>query len=146
MAANSENTEKLPRKLTVFGEDTDFDGELEFSDDLIISGKFSGKIKSSGDLLVKKTASCNVQKITVSSIEIEGKINGDIEAEESVEMISGSKITGNVTSAKIRIDNDVDFDGAVTMSDVTPDVDIFSYSGAELKSLFNKKNSVKNQL
>ena len=56
MAANSENTEKLPRKLTVFGEDTDFDGELEFSDDLIISGKFSGKIKSSGDLLVKKTA------------------------------------------------------------------------------------------
>jgi cytoskeletal protein CcmA (bactofilin family) len=145
MAANSENTEKLPRKLTVFGEDTEFDGELEFSDDLVISGKFSGKIKSSGDLLVKKTASCNVQKITVSSIEIEGKITGDIEAENSVEMIAGSKITGNIISSKIRIDNDVDFDGAVTMSDVTPDIDIFSYSGVELKNLFVRKNSTKNQ-
>ena len=143
--ANSENTEKLSCRLTVFGEDTDFDGELEFSDDLVISGKFSGKIKSSGDLLVKKTASCNVQKITVSSIEIEGKITGDIEAENSVEMIAGSKITGNIISSKIRIDNDVDFDGAVTMSDVTPDIDIFSYSGAELKNLFVRKNSTKNQ-
>ena len=32
------------RTLTVFGPETDFDGVLEFSDDLIITGRFNGKI------------------------------------------------------------------------------------------------------
>ena len=39
----AESTEKLDEKrtLTVFGPETEFDGVLEFSDDLIITGKFN---------------------------------------------------------------------------------------------------------
>ena len=36
--------------LTVFGQETEFDGVLEFSDNLVITGKFHGTINASGDL------------------------------------------------------------------------------------------------
>ena len=42
------------RTLTVFGLETEFDGVLEFSDDLVITGKFNGRIKATGNLEIAK--------------------------------------------------------------------------------------------
>ena len=43
MADKNENEKK---NITVFGEETEFDGVLEFKDRLVITGKFSGKINA----------------------------------------------------------------------------------------------------
>ena len=51
---------EVKKTLTVFGPETEFDGVLEFSDDLIITGKFNGKIKATGNLEVSKEAVCTV--------------------------------------------------------------------------------------
>ncbi|MGL4982623.1 MAG: bactofilin family protein [Treponemataceae bacterium] len=133
--------EKKDLNLTVFGAGTEFDGVLEFTDNLIIRGKFKGVIKATGNLEVDKTAECNTNSIKASSIIVSGTITGDIDAEKSLEMRPGSKIIGNISTANLRIDDGVDFDGDVTMLSENPNMNIFSYSNIELRDLLLKKGS-----
>ena len=132
----AENTnltkEENPKKnLTVFGQETEFDGELEFTDELVITGRFSGKINATGDLEVDKTAVCDVDSIKVNSLVISGKVKGSIEAKERVEMCSGSKVTGDIVTARIRIADDVEYEGQVTMLQNPPEIDLFSVASDE---------------
>lgn len=132
--------DEVKKNLTVFGSETEFNGELEYTDDLVITGKFTGKIKSTGSLEIAKTAVCNVEKISAQSIVIFGSVVGDIEATERVEMCSGSKVSGDVTTARLRIAENVDFDGQVTMLDEIPDIDLFSVASKEYKQAFILKS------
>lgn len=123
------------RNITVFGEETEFDGVLEFSDRLVITGKFSGKINApSGDLEIAKNAACKVSTIDANSIIVAGgEVQGDMNAAERVEICSGSKVSGNITTARIRIANNVEFSGDVNMLEKEPDVDLFSVASSEYK-------------
>ena len=56
------------KTLTVFGSETEFDGVLEFSDDLIITGRFNGTINATGNLEISKDALCTVDSINVKSL------------------------------------------------------------------------------
>ena len=99
----------------------------------MITGKFSGKISATGDLEIDKTALCDVESIKVNSLVISGKVKGNIEAKERVEMCSGSSVFGDVVTGRIRIADNVDFEGSVTMLQNPPDVDIFSVASDEFK-------------
>ena len=122
------------KNITVFGEETEFDGVLEFSDRLVITGKFSGKINApEGDLEVAKNAVCKVDKIDANSIIVSDEVSGDMNAAERVEICSGSKVSGNITTARIRIANNVEFSGDVNMLDKEPEVDLFSVASSEYK-------------
>lgn len=130
----AEKAEVEKRNITIFGEETEFDGVLEFKDRLVITGKFNGKIIApSGDLAIDKNAVCTVDSIDVNSIVISGNIKGNINANERVEICSGSVVDGNVSTARIRIANNVDFSGEVTMLEKEPEVDLFSVASSEYK-------------
>lgn len=130
--------------LTVFGEETSFSGVLEYTDNLVITGKFEGTIKSSGNLEIAKTAVCSVDSISAKDILIAGNVKGNLFAESKIEMCSGSKISGDVTTKKLRIADNVDFKGKVSMFDKVPDVDIFSLTGNEYKEVVQNKNQENN--
>ena len=120
--------------ITVFGEDSEFDGVLEFRDRLVITGKFNGKINApTGDLEIAKTASCTVEGIVANSIVVSGSVKGDMKASERMEICSGSIVESDITTARIRIANNVDYSGQVSMLDAEPEVDLFSVSSAEYK-------------
>ncbi len=130
----AEKAEVEKRNITIFGEETEFDGVLEFKDRLMITGKFNGKIIApSGDLAIDKNAVCTVDSIDANSIVISGNIKGNINANERVEICSGSVVDGNITTARIRIANNVDFNGEVTMLENEPEVDLFSVASSEYK-------------
>lgn len=130
----AEKTELEKRNITIFGEETEFDGVLEFKDRLVITGKFSGKIIApSGDLAIDKNAVCSVDSIDANSIVISGNIKGNMNATERVEICSGSVVDGNITTARIRIANNVDFSGEISMLEKEPDVDLFSVASSEYK-------------
>lgn len=136
MADETEKIEtivKAKKNTTVFGQETEFDGTLEFTDNLVITGKFTGTIKATGDLEIEKTGVCKVDSIDANSIVISGKVTGNVQAPERVEMCAGSKVTGDVTTSRIRIADNVEFEGQVTMLDAVPDVDLFSVASAEYK-------------
>lgn len=135
MASNSSGN------LTVFGQETEFDGVLEFTDNLVITGKFHGTIKASGDLEIDKTAVCEVDKISARSVIISGQVKGNVEAVNHVELCSGSSVKGDLTAAKLRIADNVEFEGQVSMVDQDPELDIFSVASEEFKkSLIMRSN------
>ncbi|MDE7291152.1 MAG: polymer-forming cytoskeletal protein [Treponemataceae bacterium] len=125
--------EKSSKNITILGSDTEFDGVLEFTDNLKISGKFNGTIKSSGNLEIDKAAVCTVDKISAGSVVVSGTVRGDILADERIEMCNGSKVMGNIETARLRIADNVEFDGQVSMLGKEPDVDLFSVASAEYK-------------
>lgn len=119
--------------VTVLGQKTEFIGELEFTDNLVITGKFDGKIESSGNLKIDKTAHCQVSRIAADSILVSGDVEGDLCATSKIEIASGSRVVGDISTLRLRIDDNVDFHGQVTMLEASPDVDIFSLTAAEYK-------------
>ncbi|MCR4821561.1 MAG: polymer-forming cytoskeletal protein [Treponema sp.] len=126
--------EKQKKNLTVFGQETEFDGLLEFTDNLVITGKFKGQIRATGDLEIEKGAVCNVEKMTASSIVISGNVTGDIDASERVEMCTGSVVHGDVSTARIRIAEDVEFEGQISMIEKEPESNLFSVASDEYKN------------
>lgn len=128
----SENNEK--RNITVFGAETEFNGKLEFKDKLVITGKFKGKIDSpTGDLEIAKNAVCEVESISANSVVVYGDVKGKINASERVEICSGSVVDGDVNTARLRIANNVDFSGQVSMIEKEPETDLFSVASEEYK-------------
>lgn len=128
------------KNLTVLGQETEFDGILEFTDNLVITGKFSGEINATGDLEIEKTAVCKVDKITANSITISGKVIGEIEAPERVEMCSESVVRGDVTTGRIRIAENADFEGQISMIENIPDVNLFAVASDEYKQALVMKS------
>ena len=132
--------DKQKKNLTVFGQETEFDGILEFSDNLVITGKFKGEIRATGDLEIEKGAVCEVEKMSANSIVISGSVTGDVDAPERVEMCSGSVVRGDVKTARIRIAEDVDFEGQVSMLEKETDVNLFAVASDEYKNALVQKS------
>ncbi|HIW36577.1 MAG TPA: polymer-forming cytoskeletal protein [Candidatus Treponema faecavium] len=120
-------------KITVCGPETEFDGIMEFKTSLVIMGKFNGTIRSGGSLQIDKTGVCTVDTMSAQDIIIAGSVTGDVHAERYLEMRSGSTVHGNVSAARLRICDNVDFEGQVTMIDTDRIPDIFSMNGEEYK-------------
>jgi len=101
---------------TTLGEDTQFEGTLRFKDGLKIEGKFNGDISSEGILIIGKTGHVTAE-IAVGSIIVEGKVTGNIVANELVELRSSAELRGDITASKLKIEEGVIFVGK---SDVQP--------------------------
>ena len=126
--------ESRKKNITIFGSETEFDGTLEFRDRLVITGKFSGKIIApEGELEIAKNATCDVESIQASSIVVCGSVKGNMNASERVEICTGSMVESDITTARIRIANNVEFNGQVSMLEEEPDVDLFSVASSEFK-------------
>ena len=131
----TEKNDSGKRNITVFGAETEFNGTLEFTDRLVITGKFSGIINApQGDLQIAKKAVCEVNRIDANSVVISGNVTGDIFAKERVEICSGSVVESDISTSRIRIASNVDYSGQVTMLDDEPDVDLFSVASDEYKN------------
>lgn len=130
----ADKTEREKKNITIFGSETEFDGVLEFKDKLIITGKFNGKINApTGNLEIAKNATCNVEDITAASIVVSGTVKGNMNASERIEICSGSVVESDIQTARIRIANNVDFNGQVSMLEEEPSVNLFSVASSEFK-------------
>jgi cytoskeletal protein CcmA (bactofilin family) len=130
----AENNSVKTINTTVFGTETEFSGELDFTDNLVITGTYNGTIKSGGNLEIAKSAVCTVDIIKTNTIVVSGQVTGNIESPARLEMKSGCKITGDITTSRLKIADNVDFYGQVTMLDddvETPD--IFTLTPPEYK-------------
>jgi len=101
---------EVPEIKTVFGQETSFEGNLEYDTSLKILGKFKGQIKTSGYLEIGSTAEVEAG-IFAGTVIINGYVKGNIEATERLEMHSKGKIYGNVRTNKLKIADGVVFEG-----------------------------------
>ncbi len=138
--------EKAPRKgapakfrfgghsATCFGPETEFRGRLSFNENLKICGRFSGTVEAKGALYIEKGAVVEADHISVSSLIVAGTLNGSVLAVDSVELLPGAVLKGNITAARLCIGDGVLFEGQCQMTGVRDDVDIFSRPLADIKN------------
>lgn len=124
---------------TVFGSETEFEGEISFTDTLVIAGVYKGTIDATGDVEVAKGSTVEVSKIAAKSVVVYGSVKGDIDATERIEICGGSKVSGNIKAPRLRIASDADYSGQVAMLDSVPERDIFSVASEEYKSALSNR-------
>jgi len=129
-----QETRKKESSVVTFGKQTSFSGHLKFQETLLVQGKFKGTIDAAGALIVDKEAVVDADRITVSSLTVYGTVIGDIHAIDKVDMMSGAKVQGDVTAARLRIADGVLFEGQCSMTSVDKEVEIFSRPVEEIKA------------
>ena len=125
---------KKETHVVVLGKQTSFNGHLKFRETLRVQGRFKGTIEATGALIVDKEAVVDADRIIVSSLTVYGAVQGNVYALDKVDMMSGAKVQGDVTAARLRIANGVLFEGQCNMTGVDKEVEIFSRPTEEIKA------------
>ena len=135
-----EYKKKEKGELVVLGRTTSFTGILKFDTTLKIQGSFRGTIDAKGDLIVDKDAVVDADHVTVSSLTVYGSISGTVQANDKVDMMSGAKVHGDVSAARLRIADGVLFEGKCKMTNVEKDIEIFHRPLEEIKADLQRAN------
>ena len=95
---------------TILSSDATFKGSISFKSFLRIDGRFEGEINSTGTLFVGKTGQVKAE-IKVGNIIVEGKIHGNIQASEKVDLRESAQLFGDIKANKLVIAEGVSFVG-----------------------------------
>lgn len=110
--------ERLPSvrdNLNAFiGEGTTFKGTLSFQGTVRVDGKLDGEIFTKDTLVVGESAEIRAD-IHAGAIVIGGTIHGNITAEKKIELHSGARLYGNISTPSLVIAEGVVFEGSCTM-------------------------------
>ena len=89
-------------------------GEISGNEDLHIEGKVEGPISLGGHrLTVGRSGEVNAAELVAREVIIYGKVHGDIRARDRVEIKKDGSVTGDLTTARIMIEDGAYFKGSV---------------------------------
>ena len=94
----------------VLSSDVEINGTLKFSGDLTFEGKLEGDIVSDGALQLGDSTVIH-GNVSVGSVVVRGKINGNINAKEKIEIKAKAELFGDIKSSKLVIEEGVTFVG-----------------------------------
>ena len=95
---------------TVLSNDAEFKGSLSFKGNLRIDGKFEGEINSSGTMHIGPDGELKAE-VNVGSSIVEGKVTGNITAQDKIELRSSAKLFGDIKATRLIINEGVVFVG-----------------------------------
>ena len=97
------------------GEDTVFNGSLNFDGTVRIDGKFEGQVFTNDTLIIGATGHL-IAEISAGTIICMGLIEGKMIASKKVEIHANSRVVGNIKSPALYIELGGVLDGACDMS------------------------------
>ena len=103
------NTSQTNSK-NVLNSDVELKGNLKFTGELTFDGKLEGDINSDGSLNLGDNAVVK-GNITVASVVMRGKVNGNVTAKDKVDIKSKTELFGDVRAPKLAIEEGVTFVG-----------------------------------
>ncbi len=102
-------------ETTLIAETTSIEGTIRGSGDIRIEGRITGTVDATGRLLVaasgRAKATLNARVVVVA-----GTVEGDVTADERIELQPTARLTGNITAPKIHIQEGASFEGEVRMA------------------------------
>lgn len=105
--------------LTGFvGNGTSLTGEASFKGMLRVDGHLSGRVSSSDGTLIVSTNGQVDANVEVAVAQIFGTVNGDIIASKRIELGRVAKVTGNITTPALVIENGALFEGSCKMAQI----------------------------
>src|ERR1041385_2169192 len=104
---------------TFFGPNITIDGTISGSEAVLIEGTVRGKINLTNDLRIGTKARVEAT-VHAKNVTIEGKLTGDVSADERVELVASATVDGNIKAPKIVVAEGARFRGAVDMGSARP--------------------------
>ncbi len=97
--------------MTNFTKDVEIKGTIKFEKTMNIDGKFEGElIADNGELIVGKTGTVKAN-VKVKNAIIEGRLDGNVEAAERVELKQNAQLLGDLQAKTLVIEEGVVFVG-----------------------------------
>ena len=97
------------------GEDTIFNGLLNFTGTVRIDGKFEGQVITEDTLIIGETGHLTAE-ISAGTVICMGCVEGTVMASQKIEIHSNSKVVGNIKSPALHIELGGVFDGTCDMT------------------------------
>ena len=101
----------------VLGPSLHFKGELKAQEDLKIEGRIEGTIHHQQRVVVGAKGEV-VATVSAGSIDVEGKVQGDMNAKKSIKVNSSAVVRGNLRAPSVSITEGANFNGSVSMEQV----------------------------
>jgi len=102
--------------LTRLGPGLAFKGDLSGSGDAVIEGRFEGTIALPGASLTIAREARVEADIVAADVEIAGTLSGDVEASGRIAVVAQAKIDGNLTAARVAIQDGAQFKGSIKIN------------------------------
>jgi cytoskeletal protein CcmA (bactofilin family) len=109
--------DNIIRFSTTIGENTKFTGSFSGGENIVVRGHVKGESDACRVVLITETG-CWDGKLVADIVIVEGTVNGDIVAGEKIELLSGSKIIGNLSCPVIAIETGAVHEGHMDMKAV----------------------------
>jgi cytoskeletal protein CcmA (bactofilin family) len=94
----------------VLNSDVEIKGNLKFSGELTFDGKLDGEIQTDGVLNLGDGAVVS-GNINAQSVIVRGKVNGNINAKEKIEIKAKTELFGDIRATKLVVEEGVTFVG-----------------------------------
>ena len=102
-----------------FEKGVSLNGTIWFKDSVHFDGYFEGEIYSSKDFVIGNSGKV-LGNIKTFNITNKGSIQGNLYAENKVSLIDGSRLTGDISTYRLTVDEGASFEGRCKMIDVPP--------------------------
>lgn len=107
-----------PDRLNVIVEGSKIIGDFIAESNVRIDGEIQGNVSSSSKIVIGKSGIIN-GNLVCSDADVEGRIEGVLKVEGLLTLRSNAKVTGEITTAKIQIEEGAEFSGQCKMSNFT---------------------------
>jgi len=97
------------------GSSIQIEGTLTGNEDLTIDGRVQGKVRLNGHALIVGPNGRIEATLRVKSVIVQGEVNGNITADDKVQITSSGSVVGDLRSPRIALDDGARFKGSVDM-------------------------------
>lgn len=104
---------------TFIGPNVTLEGTITGSEPIVVEGTVRGNINLQADLRVGTKARVEAT-VHARNVTVEGKLTGDISADDRVELVSSATVDGNIKAPKIVVAEGAKFRGSVDMGSRVP--------------------------
>lgn len=96
---------------TILGAGTLIEGDIYTKGSLRVEGQVKGNIKAEGDLFIGEKGVIETE-VEARNVVIAGTVNGNITASQKIEILPSGKLTGDIRTRILKIEEGAFFSGA----------------------------------
>ena len=100
---------------TIIGKGVVITGEISGTGDVEIRGTISGSITLKNNIATISKSGVAQASVTAKNVDVSGRVEGDIIAEELVVIRKDSTVAGNVNAPRVSLEDGAHFKGSVDM-------------------------------
>jgi cytoskeletal protein CcmA (bactofilin family) len=107
-------------EVATIGKSVVVKGELSGSEDLVVDGEVEGSITLRGQTLTVGPNGRVRANIEARNVILHGRVDGDVQAADRVDLRKSASLTGNISTARISIEDGAFFKGGIDIQKGEP--------------------------